>query len=154
MGPESSIALHRDTEREVQRHRNLQEGITDDLVELAARLKENTRQLETSVAERGSLLDIAEDNLVKSSLGLDQSMKQQKQVKKRCGDRAFGEPIAPLLLQPCTVIARRSWIGLCARLSLILFVALTFVGVLVFIRLTSMAGYKARPRVRRGKDEL
>ncbi|KAL6775752.1 hypothetical protein ACKKBG_A18355 [Auxenochlorella protothecoides x Auxenochlorella symbiontica] len=97
----------------------LQDALTDELAVLAASLKSNTLAMEGRVRERGSLLDATETALDRSLVGVKASN------------------------LAATAIHRKRRMGFCLTLLALLGIVSAFVGMYLFIKLTSLAGYRA-----------
>jgi len=96
-----------------------QEALTDELVELAAAMKSNTLTMESKVKERGELLESTET-------ALDKSLTHTKSAAARA-----------------TAAHKRGRLNFCLTCLVLLIIAVGFVGMYLFIRITSFTGYKA-----------
>lgn len=96
-----------------------QEVLTDELVELAAAMKSNTLTMESKVKERGELLESTET-------ALDKSLTHTKAAAARA-----------------TAAHKRGRLNFCLTCLVILIISVGFVGMYLFIRITSFTGYKA-----------
>ncbi|KAK9792687.1 hypothetical protein WJX73_000712 [Symbiochloris irregularis] len=104
----------------VERQRDVQEALTEDLVGLAAGLKRNVKAMQAAVHDRGRLLEQADTALETNLAGAKQSSKQSNAVYKT-NKRSF-------------------WFSLLVLLA----VGLVFVGMYMFIKVTSMVGYTGK----------
>ncbi|KAK9865708.1 hypothetical protein WJX84_003021 [Apatococcus fuscideae] len=115
---QSAAALNADTRQLLGRQDHLQDAMIDEMADLAASLKNNVLGIENSVKTRGQLLEDTETALEHSAAGAKQSNQQAKTVRTK-SSRSF-----------------------CATLMWLLLVGMVFVGMYIFIKATSMAGYK------------
>ncbi len=95
------------------------EALTEELAGMAAALKTRTLAMEGKVQDRSALLDSADAALERSAAGA-----------KEAGARA-------------TAVHRRSRMNFCLTLMILLAVGGGFAGMYIFIRTTSMLGYRA-----------
>ncbi len=95
------------------------EALTEELAGMAAALKTNTLAMEGKVRDRGALLDSADAALERSAAGA-----------REASARA-------------TAVHRRSRMNFCLALMILLAVGGGFAGMYIFIRTTSMLGYRA-----------
>ncbi len=101
----------------------VQEALTDELADLAAAMKTNTLAMEAKVKERGTLLDGTE-------AALDKSAAETKTAAAKA-----------------TVAHRRGRRNFCFTFLVLFIIGTVFVGMYVFIRITSITGYKAAVKV-------
>lgn len=121
--PLKPIALSKTAQAWVGAQGRAQEALTDELVGLAAAMKSNTLAMEAKVKERGALLDTTE-------AALDKSAGETRTAATRAG-----------------ASLRRGRRGFCFACLVMFIIAVGFVGMYVFIRITSITGYKAaRPK--------
>lgn len=114
----SLIQLEGAARGRIERQRNMQDTLTEELVGLAAGLKRNAAAMQTAVADRGRLLEDADLALERNLEGAKQSAKQSKVIYRK-GSRSF-------------------WF----ILLVLFFASGVFVGMYMFIKVTSMAGYR------------
>ncbi|KFM23405.1 hypothetical protein F751_1101 [Auxenochlorella protothecoides] len=129
--PRSGLGLRRrngpgpdaDDDRGLDSQAQLQDALTDELAVLAASLKSNTLAMEGRVRERGSLLDATETALDRSLVGVKASNLGATAIHRKCD--------------------RWRRMGFCLTLLALLGIVSAFVGMYLFIKLTSLAGYRA-----------
>ncbi|CAG9465744.1 unnamed protein product [Pedinophyceae sp. YPF-701] len=108
--------------KRLDRQKFLQEQLTDELVTLAGRLRQNAFAVHSTVQERGACLEDADKALEASHAGVT---KLNAKTHAR---------------------AKRQSVGLCTQLLVMLLVIAVFLGTLVFIRATYFFGYRAGRR--------
>jgi hypothetical protein len=96
----------------------VQESLTDDLVDMASALKESTRGVHTKVQERDALLETTEHALDTSFQGTKESVSRVEKARKK------------------------SRMNFCFTMIVILSLVLGCAAMVVFIRVTSLVGYK------------
>jgi len=121
--PASLEGLSAGTRTTVERHRELQDTLLDDLSGLAARLRANAEAAARGVADRGTLLDAAEATVDGATAAAQRSVAEAKSVY-RTNKRGF-------------------WFTCLAFVG----VGAAFTAAFVFIRATSMLGYSQRRAV-------
>jgi hypothetical protein len=104
-------------------HGRVQEALTDELAEMASAFKANTKAMEHKVKERGQLLDSTEEALAKSAAG------------------------AKAAAAKATAVHRRGRLNFCFTCLVLLIIGVGFAAMVVFIRLTSLTGYRAQRSV-------
>lgn len=120
--PGGSGGLSAATKARLDTQANLQEGLTDELVGLAASLKTNTLAMEGKLRQRDQLLEGAEGLL-------DMSVTRTRASAAKAA-----------------AIHRRGSLNFCLQLLIMLAIGGIFAGMYVFIRVTRLAGYSAVPR--------
>ena len=113
------IALSDTAKTKLSNQGRVQEALTDELADLAAAMKTNTLAMEAKVKERGTLLDGTE-------AALDKSATETKTAAARA-----------------TVAHRRGRRNFCFTFLVLFIIGTVFVGIYVFIRITSITGYRA-----------
>lgn len=113
------IALSAAAKSKLNTQGRVQEALTDELADLAAAMKTNTLAMEAKVKERGTLLDGTE-------AALDKSLTQTKAASAKA-----------------TVAHRRGRRNFCFTFLVLFIIGTLFVGMYVFIRITSITGYRA-----------
>jgi Membrane fusion protein Use1 len=113
------IALSDTAKRKLNNQGRVQETLTDELADLAAAMKTNTLAMEAKVKERGTLLDGTE-------AALDKSATETKTAAARA-----------------TVAHRRGRRNFCFTFLVLFIIGTVFVGMYLFIRITSITGYRA-----------
>ena len=118
------IALSDTAKSKLNTQGRVQEFLTDELADLAAAMKSNTLAMEAKVKERGTLLDGTE-------AALDKSGAETKIAASRA-----------------TVAHRRGRRNFCFTFLVLFIIGTAFVGMYLFIRITSITGYKAAKMAR------
>lgn len=111
------ISLSEATKAALNKDRDIQDTLTDELAEMAAALKANTLAVETKVQERGDLLKATETSLDTSVAGAKASVTGVEAARKT------------------------SKMNLCFTLLVFLIVSVGFAAMYIFIRVTSITGY-------------
>jgi len=106
----------------LEKESQVQEALTDDLADMASALKESTRGVQNKVLERDALLDATEGALETSVQGTKTSVTRIEKARKK------------------------SRMNFCFTMMVILLLVLGCAAMVVFIRITSLVGYK-RQRV-------
>lgn len=118
------VSISEATKARLQSQAQVQESLTDELADMAAALKMNTRAVESKVQEREQLLESTEKALDASLQGTKSSVAS-------------------------VVAARRSSrMNICFTLMIILLIGMGFAAMYIFIRVTSFTGYKAHTRTK------
>ncbi|GMH42695.1 hypothetical protein BSKO_10614 [Bryopsis sp. KO-2023] len=112
--------LDESAQRVMDAQKNIQESLTDDLVNLASQLKHRAKAVEKAVGERNEILDQADVALTKNA---DSAV----DAKKRAGEQY-----------------KRSKMGTCMMLMVLLGVGFVFTWMLFFIKFTSIVGYRGQ----------
>jgi len=113
------IALSTAAKSKLNTQGRVQEALTDELSDLAAAMKTNSLAMEAKVRERGTLLDGTE-------AALDKSATETKTASAKA-----------------TVAHRRGRRNFCFTFLVLFIIGTVFVGMYVFIRITSLTGYRA-----------
>ncbi len=117
--PLKPISLSKTAQARIGAQERAHEALTDELVGLAAAMKSNTLAMEAKVKEREELLETTETALDKSAT-----------ETRTAATRATG-------------MHRRGRRNFCLTCLVLFIIAVGFVGMYVFIRITSLTGYKA-----------
>ncbi|EIE27024.1 hypothetical protein COCSUDRAFT_83583 [Coccomyxa subellipsoidea C-169] len=86
--------LTSDTKEVIDRQQNLQDDLTDEMVELAAGLKRNAQAMQQSVTQRGVLLEETDESIERNLASAQKSVKRAKEEHTRL-TRAVGYTAAP-----------------------------------------------------------
>lgn len=113
------IALSDAAKSKLNNQGRVQEALTDELADLAAAMKTNTLAMEAKVKERGTLLDGTEE-------ALDKSAMETKTASANA-----------------TVAHRRGRRNFCFTFLVLFIIGTVFVGMYLFIRITTITGYRA-----------
>eukprot|EP00890_Picochlorum_soloecismus_P000007 jgi/Picsp_1/1006/NSC_04490-R1_cation exchanger-like protein len=116
------VSISEAAKARLQSQAQVQESLTDELADMAAALKMNTKAVESKVQEREQLLETTEKALDTSLQGTKSSVAS-------------------------VVAARRSSrMNLCFTLMILLLIGVGFAAMYIFIRVTSFTGYRAQTR--------
>lgn len=116
------VSISEATKARLQSQAQVQESLTDELADMAAALKMNTKAVESKVQERGQLLETTEKALDTSLQGTRSS-------------------VASIM-----AARRSSRMNICFTLMILLLIGVGFAAMYIFIRVTSFTGYRAQTR--------